>query len=649
MLNRSHRAIAAVALGAVLMAAAMWLVPQGPSAPVAAAELAQRNRISSCKGEMKGAVVTDTMLLCEQSEIIVDAAPACSSCPGGLNVVFVEVSEAFHADWQNDAAIGVLQHLDTIRSMTVRVAVVHYDSRQVVTRLRLTEQVSRARGPLNQPVLGHDPHGDFVGAAREALSILRDSRQDVERQGLPTPCEAVVFFASTKSAFPQDEQKMLEAAQLIKGDRVPLFVGCPESNTGDYCRTTRKMPSKSTWYAEVPDTRKLASAMSGQTRSLEKDVGVRTSGLSQLIPPGLEVEAGSINPAPSEVIGTSGTTMTLKWEWRNPEARQPQTVTFKLKPLQTGVWPVDGEMQITDMDGIKAKVVMAQKVITVTGPCIRPSETPMPSDTPEPPPTSTPEPPPTPTPTDLPPTETPTREPQPIYIPVSLREPACKNLERHADVVLVIDMSTSMNRQSVDGAQKKATVIDAAKAFVGRLDLTANEEGKSDHASIVGFNNDAWVQLEMTNDAAAITTALDTLDLRQKEGTRLDLAFLKGAEALQSGLRTTENMAVLVMLTDGLPNRVPADPETGRVEDTVIKAAQVAKDMGASVYTIGFGRSTGDDIIDLVYPELLAACATNPSMAYIEPRADRMAAIYSEIASVFTCPKERHDWSQPWP
>ena len=65
MLNRSNRAIAAATLGAVLVAAAMWLVPQGPSAPVAASELTQRNRISSCKGEMNGAVVTDTMLLCE--------------------------------------------------------------------------------------------------------------------------------------------------------------------------------------------------------------------------------------------------------------------------------------------------------------------------------------------------------------------------------------------------------------------------------------------------------------------------------------------------------------------------------------------------------------------------------------------------------
>lgn len=648
-MNRHARAIAAAALGAASIAAGLWLLPQDTTAPVAAAPSAQRNKISSCKGSMEGTVVTDTIRLCEPSQIIVDAEPACSSCPGGLNVVFVEVSEAFHADWQNSAAIQVLNSLERVRSMTVRVAVIHYDSRQVVTKLRLTEQIQRARGPLNQPVLGHDPHGDFIGAASEALMILRDSRNDVQRQGLPTPCEAVVFFASTKSVFVQDEQNMIKAANMIKREQIPLFAGCPETNVNDYCRATRQMPTRGAWYAEVPDTNRLSNGVFNHTRELERDAGVRTYSLTQLVPPGLEIEPGSISPPPDEIVASPGVTTSLTWEWRNPESRQPHTLTFKVKPLMPGAWPVHGEMNIVDMDGLKAKVVMAQQVITVTGPCERPTETPPPTDTPLPPPTDTPEPPPTPTFTPVPPSATPTRAPQPIYLPVTLREPACKNIERHADVVLVIDMSTSMNRNSEDGVQKKATVITAAKSFIERLDLVPNEEGRSDHAAVVGFNNDAWIQLELTNDAAAIATALDTLDLRQKEGTRLDLAFLKGAEALQSGMRATGNMPVLIMLTDGLPNRVPIDPESGRVEETVIKAAQVAKDMGANVYTIGFGKAEGADIIDLVYPWLLEQCASSPSMAFIEPRAERMAGIYSQIASVFTCPKDRHDWSQPWP
>ncbi|MFN8421929.1 MAG: vWA domain-containing protein [Anaerolineae bacterium] len=650
-MNRSIRAIIAAALGAAVMAATLWLAPRGGSAPVAAADLTQRTQVSSCTGKMNGAVTTDTIRLCEPSRIVVDAEPGCSSCPGGLNVVFVEVSEAFNAPWQNDAAIAVLNQLERIRSMTVRVAVIHYDSRKVETKLRLTEQLARARGPLNQPPTGHDPHGDFVGAATEAISILRDSRNDMTRQGLPTPCEAIVYFASTKSVFAQDEQNMLKASQMIKREKVPLFVGCPEFNVGDYCRTTKKMPTKTSWYAEPPDTNKLANGMLNQTRELERDAGVRTYALVQTVPPGLEIEDGSISPAPAEVTGSPGMTTTMRWEWRAPESREAHTLTFKLKPLIPGAWPVRGEMQITDMDGYKSKVIMAQQMITVTGPCDRPTDTPEPppTDTPVPPPTLTPVVPDTPVPppptaTPVAPSATPTARPMPIYLPISVKQPACKNIERHADVVLVLDMSTSMDRNSIDGAQKKAAVVGAAKSFVQRLDLTPNEDGESDHVSVVGFNDDAWLQLKLTNDGAAIETALDTLEQRQKEGTRLDLAFLKGAEAFASGMRVSANMAVLVLLTDGLPNRVPADPATGRVEDTVIKAAQVAKDMGATIYTIGFGQADAADIIDRVYPELLAQCASSPEKSFIEPRADRLDGIYGQIASVFTCPAGRIDW-----
>ncbi|MEO8085007.1 MAG: vWA domain-containing protein [Ardenticatenales bacterium] len=648
-MNRSIRAIAAAALGAVVMAATLWLAPHGDSSPVAASGLTQRTQISSCTGTMNGSVTTDTIRLCEPSQIVVDAEPGCSSCPGGLNVVFVELAEAFDAPWQDDAAIAVLNQLERIRSMTVRVAVIHYDSRKVETKLRLTEQLSRARGPLNQPPTGHDPHGDFVGAAAEAISILRDSRNDMTRQGLPTPCEAVVFFASTKSAFAQDEANMLKAASTIKREKVPLFVGCPEFNVGDYCRTTKKMPTKTSWYAEPPDTNKLANAMLNQTRQLERDAGVRTYALVQTVPPGLEIEDGSISPAPSEVTGDPGLTTTLRWEWRAPESREAHTLTFKLNPLIPGAWPLRGEMQITDMDGYKAKVLMAQQMITVTGPCDNPTDTPVPppTETPVPTPTDTPAVPDTPVPptaTPLPPTATPTARPRPIYLPISVKQPACKSIEHHADVVLVLDMSTSMDRDSEDGAQKKAAVVGAAKSFVRRLDLTPNEDDQSDHVSVVGFNDDAWIQLKMTNDAVAIDAALDTLDARQKEGTRLDLAFRKGAEAFQAGMQATGNQSVLVLLTDGLPNRVPADPDTGRVEDTVIKAAQVAKDLGAIVYTIGFGRADAADLIDRVYPQLLADCASSPEKSFIEPRADRLDGIYGQIASVFTCPAGRIDW-----
>ncbi|MFN8421901.1 MAG: hypothetical protein U0470_00410 [Anaerolineae bacterium] len=98
------------------------------------------------------------------------------------------------------------------------------------------------------------------------------------------------------------------------------------------------------------------------------------------------------------------------------------------------------------------------------------------------------------TPTPAPPTATAaTRAPRPIYLPLTVREPSCDDIVRHADVVLIIDIDI-MDRLSEDGAQKKAAVITAAKLFVDRLDLSPDAQGRLDQAAVVGFNNDAWIR-----------------------------------------------------------------------------------------------------------------------------------------------------------
>ena len=168
---------------------------------------------------------------------------------------------------------------------------------------------------------------------------------------------------------------------------------------------------------------------------------------------------------------------------------------------------------------------------------------------------------------------------------------------------------------------------------------------------MVWFNDEAGIAQPLTNDRTAIMSALDQLEQYQQEGTRIDLAFERGAEALGPEYRLNQNTPVMIMLTDGLPNRVPLDPETNRMEETVIDAAQAAKDAGIRVYTVGFGKRPGetDDITELVYPWLLEVTSSGEGHHFISPNADDLRAIYDEIANVFTCPKGRHDWSQPWP
>ncbi len=237
------------------------------------------------------------------------------------------------------------------------------------------------------------------------------------------------------------------------------------------------------------------------------------------------------------------------------------------------------------------------------------------------------------------PTLTPT--PRPIYIPVLVSE-ACEDRFLRADVVLVIDVSTSMQRTTRTGRQKLAAVQAAARIFTERMDFVPTANGKLDQVAIVGFNDVAWIQQPLSSDRAAVEAAIAALPDWLQEGTRLDLALSTGQRAIESPQRRADNTPVMVFLTDGLPNRVPP-AEDGRMETTVLRLADAAKAAGIRVYTVGVGQA-GD-----FNAELLRTVASQPDMFYQTTDAEELARIYSEIAFTITCPPGRHDWGRPWP
>lgn len=260
--------------------------------------------------------------------------------------------------------------------------------------------------------------------------------------------------------------------------------------------------------------------------------------------------------------------------------------------------------------------------------------------------TPTPLPSPTPTLTPSPtatatPTATPTLRPRPIYLPVLVSE-ACAERVKRADVVVVIDVSTSMQRTTSAGRKKIEAAQEAVKAFIGHMKLVPDPEG-FDQVAVVGFNNDWWLQHGLTNDRVALEGAVDALPLRTAEGTRLDLAVTGGLAALAGPERNPENTPVMVLLTDGLPNRVPTPSPAGSQEDTVLAVATRAKAAGVRLYTIGLGQPTDIDA------GLLSAMASAPDMFYYAPDGEALAEIYAQIAYTIGCPGGRHDWGQPWP
>ncbi len=231
-------------------------------------------------------------------------------------------------------------------------------------------------------------------------------------------------------------------------------------------------------------------------------------------------------------------------------------------------------------------------------------------------------------------TATPSPSPTPaifaIYLPLTNRS-QCAKEQRFADIVLVLDRSTSMQRTIGAGTQTKdEAAFAAARAFLGRLTLTGDRRRRGDQVAIVGFNRTGWIEQALTVDRGAALGGLDRLAAKSGEGTRIDLAFTFGQRALQSASRRSTNTPVVIVLTDGLPNGVPTPTPAGRQEDTVLAAARAAAARGTTLFTIGLGRSSDIDAV------LLAAAAGDARRFFAAPSTDDLGRIYAAIATVIT-------------
>jgi Mg-chelatase subunit ChlD len=216
-----------------------------------------------------------------------------------------------------------------------------------------------------------------------------------------------------------------------------------------------------------------------------------------------------------------------------------------------------------------------------------------------------------------------------IYLPVGVADRCAQR--PYVDVVLVLDMSTSMLWQAHNGRPKYVLAQEAAAQFVRLLDLTPDMRGNHDQAAIVGFNVRSWIEQPLTGDGGALHAAIGRLEARIEEGTRLDLALETAREAMTARERRQANRPVVVLLTDGIPNRVPP-AEDGRQETTVLRKAEILKATGATVYTIGLGRA------EQVAQHLLVQVASSPELYYYAPDAGDLAGIYAQIAGELVCP-----------
>lgn len=293
-------------------------------------------------------------------------------------------------------------------------------------------------------------------------------------------------------------------------------------------------------------------------------------------------DIGSGIPRPIVASGASD----LRWT-RAVLPSTGMTMTFRVVPLRAGIIPTNlvAVARYDDVDGVRRELVYPIPEIEVF----------IPTPTPTPTATNTPEP-------------TPTRLPEAIFLPFAVRS-ACARETMPLDVVLAIDVSSSM------AGAKLGAAAAAARTFVRALEL---ESGR-DRAAIVAFDERAVIASRLTSDPVALDAALDGLSAGL--GTRIDRALDAASHALgRAEERRPGAAGAIILLSDGAHGGPSAD---------VRLAAESARAItGAAIWTIGLGTEADAALLRDV---------ADPGAYRFAPDAAALEAVYSALTEEVGC------------
>lgn len=142
------------------------------------------------------------------------------------------------------------------------------------------------------------------------------------------------------------------------------------------------------------------------------------------------------------------------------------------------------------------------------------------------------------------------------------------------DIVLLLDLSTSMETPDFARGGQRQTRIDSAKQVIS--DFIAKR--KDDRIGMVGFAALPYSIAPLTLDHSWLVQRMDGLRTGMLEdGTAIGGAIASAVNRLRDSKAKSR---IVILLTDGINNRGELTPEN---------AAQAAAALGIKVYTIGIG------------------------------------------------------------
>lgn len=142
------------------------------------------------------------------------------------------------------------------------------------------------------------------------------------------------------------------------------------------------------------------------------------------------------------------------------------------------------------------------------------------------------------------------------------------------DIVLLLDLSTSMETPDFSRNGQRQTRIESAKQVISDF----IEKRKNDRIGLVGFAALPYSIAPLTLDHSWLMQRLDGLHTGMLEdGTAIGDAIASAVNRLRDSKAKSR---IVILLTDGINNRGELTPEN---------AAQAAAALGIKIYTIGIG------------------------------------------------------------
>ena len=159
------------------------------------------------------------------------------------------------------------------------------------------------------------------------------------------------------------------------------------------------------------------------------------------------------------------------------------------------------------------------------------------------------------------------------------------------DIMLATDVSTSMLAMDLKPNRIEAAKEVAAQFINGR---------KNDNIGLTIFAGESFTQCPLTIDHAVMLNMLNSVkcDIAQnriiEDGTAIGMGIANGVSRLKDSKAKSK---VIILLTDGSNNSGEISPEA---------AAEIAKEFGVRIYTVGVGTNSetapypyGDQVINV--------------------------------------------------